>query len=51
MLGDRHMHDPSAFVREDDEHEQQPERDRRHDEEIGSHDLARVIRQKRAPGL
>jgi hypothetical protein len=51
MLGDRRMDDPSAFVREDYEHEQPPERDRRHDKEISSHDLARVIRQKRAPGL
>ena len=43
MVRDGHVHDPSAVVREDDEHEQQPERDRRHDEEVGGDDLARVI--------
>jgi hypothetical protein len=50
MLGDRYVNDSSAVVREDDESEEQPEGDRRHDEEVGGHDLARVIRQKRAPG-
>ena len=51
MLGDRHVDDPSTVVREDDEHEQQPERDRRHDEEVGGHDLARVIGEERPPRL
>jgi len=41
---------PVTVVREDDEHEEQPKRDRRHDEQVGGHDLARVIRQKRSPG-
>ena len=51
MLGDRHVDDPSTVVREDDEHEEQPERDGRHDEEVGGHDLARVVRQERSPRL
>jgi hypothetical protein len=51
MLGDCHVDDLSTVVREDHEDEEQPERDRRHDEEVGGHDLARVIGQKRAPGL
>jgi hypothetical protein len=38
-------------VREHDEDEEEPEAYRRHDEEVGGHDLACVIRQKRAPGL
>ena len=42
---------PSTVVREDDEHEEQPERDRRHDEQVGGHDLARVIGQERSPRL
>jgi len=51
MFGDRHVHDSSTVVREDDEDEEQPERDGRHDEEVGGHDLAGVIGQKRAPAL
>jgi hypothetical protein len=51
MLGDRHVDDPSTVVREDHKYEEQPEGDRRHDEEVGGHDLACVIHQKRAPGL
>jgi|RhiMethySRZTD1v2_1073278.scaffolds.fasta_scaffold147269_3 hypothetical protein len=46
MFGDRHVHDPSTVVREDHEYEEQPEGDRRHDEEVGGHDQARVIRRK-----
>jgi hypothetical protein len=34
-----------------DEHEQEPVCDRRHDEEIGSHDLADVVGQDRSPRL
>ena len=51
MLGDRHVHDSSTVVREDHEDEEQPEGDGWHDEQIRGHDLARVIREKRAPGL
>jgi len=51
MRGGCHVDDLSAVVREDHEDEEQPERDRRHDEEVGGHDLACVIGQKRAPGL
>jgi hypothetical protein len=51
MLGDGHVNDSSTVVREDDEYEKQPERDRWQDEEVRGYDLARVIRQKRAPRL
>ena len=51
MRGDGHMDDPPAIMREDDEDEEQPEGDRRHDEEVGGHDLARVIGEKRPPRL
>jgi hypothetical protein len=51
MLGDRRVNDPSTVVREDDEYEEQSEGDRRHDEEVGGHDLARVICQRRSPRL
>ncbi len=51
MFGDRHMNDPSTVVREDDQDEQQPERDRRHDEQIGGHNLARVVGEERPPAL
>jgi hypothetical protein len=40
-----------TVVRDDDEYEEQPEGDRRHDEEVGGHDLAGMIREKRAPRL
>jgi len=51
VLGDRDVDDPSPVVREDDEHEEQLECDRRYDEEVGGHDLARVIDEKRPPRL
>ena len=51
MLGDGHVDDPSTLVREDDEHEEHPERDGWHDEEVDGHDLARVIREERSPRL
>jgi len=51
MRGDRHVDDPSTVAREDDQYVQQPERGSRYDEEVGGHDLARVIGQKRSPGL
>jgi len=51
VLGDRDVHDPSPVVREDDADEEQPECDRRYDEEVGGHDLARVIGEKRPPRL
>ena len=38
-------------MREHDEDEEEPEADGRHDEEVGGHDLAGVIGQKRAPAL
>jgi hypothetical protein len=50
-IGDRYVHDPSTLVREKDEYEEQPERDRRHDEEVGGHDLARVIGEEGPPRL
>ena len=51
MLGDGHVDDPSTLVREDDQHEEHPERDGRYDEEVDGHDLARVIGEKRSPRL
>jgi hypothetical protein len=51
MFSDRHVNDSSTVVREDNEYEEQPEGHSRHDEEVGGHDLARVNRQKRSPGL
>jgi hypothetical protein len=51
MVGDRHVNEPPTVVRKNDEHEEQPEGDRRHDEQIGGHDLARVIGQECSPRL
>ena len=51
MGGDVEMHDPPAIVREDDEHEQDPERGRGHHEEVHRRELCRVSRQERTPGL
>jgi hypothetical protein len=51
MVGDGHVNDPSTRVREDDEHEEHPEGDGRHDEEVDGHDLARVVREERSPRL
>ena len=47
----RHVDDLSAVVRQDDEDEEQPEGYRRYDEEIGGHDLARMIGEKCPPHL
>lgn len=51
MGRDVRMNDAPTVMREDDQHEQQPEGDRWHDKEVGGHDLARVVRQKRSPCL
>ena len=51
MLGHRDVDDPSTVVREDDQYEQQPERDGRHDEEVGRDNLTRVIGEERPPRL
>jgi hypothetical protein len=51
MFGDRNVDDPSTVVREDDKDEQQPERDRRYDEQISGHDLARVVGEEGPPRL
>ena len=45
------MNDLSTVVRENDKYEEQSERGRRHDEVVGGHGLAHVIREKRSPGL
>jgi hypothetical protein len=45
------VHDASAIVRQQDQHEQEPVGRRRDHEEIRGHDLADVIPQKRAPRL
>jgi hypothetical protein len=51
MLGDRDVYDSATVVREDHEDKEQPKRDRRHDEEIGGQDLARVIGEEGPPRL
>jgi hypothetical protein len=51
MLGKRHVKDLPAVVRQDDEDEQQPEGDGRYHEEVGGHELARMIGEKRPPRL
>ena len=51
MRGDRHVGNSSAVVGEDDQYEEQPECHRRYYEEVGGHDLAHVIREKRPPQL
>jgi hypothetical protein len=51
VLGDRDVDNPSPVVRENHEYEEQPECDRPYDEEVGGHDLARVIGEKRPPCL
>jgi hypothetical protein len=43
--------DSSSVVRENQEYEQQLVGDRRHDEEIGSHDLVDMVGQERSPRL
>jgi hypothetical protein len=45
------MEDSTAFMREDHQHEEQPTRRGRHDEEIGRGDLLEVIREEGAPRL
>lgn len=51
MGRDRHMHDVSSLVCQDDQYEEESIRGGWHDEEIGSPDLADMIREKRAPRL
>ena len=51
MVGDGDVDDSSSVVRENHEYEEQPECDRRYDEEVGGHDLACVIGEKGAPRL
>jgi hypothetical protein len=46
---DREVHDASALVRKQHEHEQQPIRRRRDDEEVSGHDLLGVGREERSP--
>jgi hypothetical protein len=43
MIGDRDMDDPSTVVCEKHEDKEQPKGGRGHDEQVGGHDLARVI--------
>ena len=51
VVGGGDVHDPTALVRQDHEHEQEPTCRRRHHEEVGSGDLGGVVRQERAPRL
>ena len=49
MVRDGHVDDPTAVVREDDEHEQERIGESGHDEEVSGHDLAGVVGQEGAP--
>jgi hypothetical protein len=51
MVGDRDVDDLSTLVRKHHENKEQPERDRRHDEQIGGHDLACMIGEEGPPRL
>jgi hypothetical protein len=51
MRGDRHVDNSAAVVRQNDQCEQEAVRDGGYDEQVGGHDLARVIGEKRPPGL
>ena len=51
MLGYGHVRNLSPVVRENDEDEEEPERDRGHHEKVRGHDLVRMIAQKRLPCL
>jgi len=49
--GDGGVDDASTVMPQDHQHEEEPERDCGHDEQVGGHDLAGVIREERPPGL
>jgi hypothetical protein len=51
MRGHHGVDDPSTVVREDDQYEQQPKGDRRHNEEVGGDNLTRVISEESPPRL
>ena len=51
VIDDGHMHDTAALMRKDDQHEQEPARRSRHDEEVGGGDLLEVVSKERAPRL
>jgi hypothetical protein len=51
MRRDVRMKDVSSVMSQDDQREQQSKRDRRHDEEVGGHHLARAVREKRSVRL
>jgi hypothetical protein len=51
MIGDSDMDDPSTVVCEDHEDKEQPKGGRGHDEQVRSHDLARVIGEEGPPRL
>ncbi len=51
MRGYAEMHDATALVVQDDEHEQEPKRGSRHDEEIDRRQTTDVVLQEYPPGL
>ena len=51
MFGDAKMKNPSALMLDHEEHEQYPQPDRRHREEIDGNDFSEMISQKGLPGL
>jgi hypothetical protein len=51
VVGDRHVDDAAALMREDDEHEQEPAGRGRDNEEIGGGNLVEMVLEERAPSL
>jgi hypothetical protein len=51
MVGDSDVYQSPTIMAEDDQHKQHPEGNRRYDEQVHGHYLARVIRQKHSPRL
>jgi hypothetical protein len=51
MLGDGDVDESSTIVLEDHKDKEQPKRHRGHDEEVGGHDLVRMIREEGPPRL
>ena len=51
VIGDRHMHDTTALMRENDQHEQESAGCRRDDEEVSGRNLLKVVGEERSPGL
>ena len=51
MVRDRHVHNATALMGQQDQDKQESPSRSRHHEEVGRHDLSDMIRQERAPCL